>query len=190
MWGAGARVTVIGLALTVALGTVACAGDAEPTTLPTLTPAESDSGSPSASPSLSPSKPASKKAVVEAALQAYFSAVNEALDSGSTDRFRKLSTDDCTCLALAESVEKSYGAGRLDGANWSVLSIKVVSVSGRVASAEVQYDTSAYTELDNNGAVTARFPASRFRSAIALRQSGDQWRVSDVDILSRSVRDA
>jgi len=190
MLGAGARRTFLGLVLVGSLGVAGCAGSDEPATLPTLTPSGLEGTGSSESASPPQPKPSSKKVQVEAALQAYFSAVNEALDSGSTKRFRELSTADCTCLALAESVEESYGAGRLDGASWSLLSVEVVSVSGRVASAEVRYDTSAYTERDNSGAVTARYPASRFRSAIALRGSGDRWRVSDVDILSRKVRDA
>ena len=88
---------------------------------------------------------ADARAAVERAVRGYVDAANVAMATGDTAALRALSTPECTCLRLAESIEDLYGSGgRAEGARWDFEELTVVDVTGASASVRVSYSAPAY----------------------------------------------
>jgi predicted lipid-binding transport protein (Tim44 family) len=175
----------VGLAALVLAG---CGGGGSATS---VGPAGESSGAASVSPEPSTPEPSAaaspagdSRADVEQAVRAYVDAANVAMATGDTAALRALSTPECSCLRLAESIEELYGSGgRAEGARWDLEDLTVVDVTGASASVRVALSGQAYATTGVTSGES--FPATSVRQLISLTQASG-WRVSSVDELSRA----
>ena len=166
-----------------------CGGGGSATSVGPSGESASASGSPTGTatgapdPSPSPTPPAEPRAAVEQAVRDYLDAANVAMATGDTTRLRALSTPECTCLRLAESIESLYASGgRAEGARWDLEDLTVVDVTGASGSVRIVFVAPAYQEIR---AVAKEIPAQRFTSLVTL-SSGGGWLISDWDKLSEA----
>jgi hypothetical protein len=175
----------VGLAALVLAG---CGGGGSATS---VGPAGESSGAASVSPEPSTPEPSAaaspagdSRADVEQAVRAYVDAANVAMATGDTAALRALSTPECSCLRLAESIEELYGSGgRAEGARWDLEDLTVVDVTGASASVRVTYIAPAYVE--QRGASATSQPGYRVTQLMTMGLASG-WSVSDVDGLSRT----
>jgi len=106
---------------------------------------------------------------------------NVAMATGDTAALRALSTPECSCLRLAESIEELYGSGgRAEGARWDLEDLTVVDVTGASASVRVGFLAPGYQEI---GRTPKSIPSQRFASLVSLTLDSG-WRIADWDKLS------
>jgi len=172
----------VGLAALLLAG---CAGGGSATA---VGPAGESSGAASVSPEPSAPEPSASasptgdsRTAVEQAVRAYLDAANVAMATGDTAALRALSTPECSCLRLAESIEELYGSGgRAEGARWDLEDLTVVDVTGDSASVRVGFLATGYQEV---GGTATSIPAQRFASLVSLTLDSG-WRVTDWDKLA------
>lgn len=173
---------VVGLAALLLAG---CGGGGSATSVGA---AGESSGAASVSPAPSAPEPSAaaspagdSRAAVEQAVRAYLDAANVAMATGDTAALRALSTPECSCLRLAESIEELYGSGgRAEGARWDLEDFTVVDVTGASASVRVGFLAPGYQEI---GRTPKSIPSQRFASLVSLTLDSG-WRIADWDKLS------
>jgi len=158
--------TLLGAACLVAVA--GCGSDPKPKVLPSLSSTPSTTAT-------STTSPGSVEAEVEAAVRHYYDAVNDALVAGNTGQLRTLSLPECGCRALVKSIEDSFANGRLKGASFRVLAIRIHDIRARTAGAEVTFEVSAYSKLDPSGKTIEQVPTRRGRDDISLIKRDNSW---------------
>ena len=163
---------VVGLAALLLAG---CGGGGSATS---VGPAGESSGAASVSPEPSAPEPSASaspagdsRTAVEQAVRAYLDAANAAMATGDTAALRALSTPECSCLRLAESIEELYGSGgRAEGARWDLEDLTVVDVTG--ASASVRVGCLPATRLSGGRSGSSRSSGQRIVRAADLPDTG------------------
>jgi hypothetical protein len=119
------------------------------------------------------------EAQAETFVREYYAAVNEALATGNVNRLETFSTASCVCSYLASAITDVYTKGRMDGAYFSVESVRVTEVQGATSAVEVRYSTSAYSEKDFQGKVLRQYEAGPGHDLLSLVKAGDKWELVD-----------
>ncbi len=181
----------VGLLLIAAAVLAGCSGTAEPP--PGESPEHAHepgqvSASPAARQATSPAQPAqaSRRSAEGARAFAlhYLRQVDYAYASGDTGGLERVSAPDCTtCQGIIGSIRSVYDSGgAVRGGGTTVTEAKVGgAVRSGVAEVDVQFDSAAYQELDESGAVVYEEPARRRQGVfVELRWAGGRWQVQHI----------
>ncbi|MDT0203001.1 hypothetical protein [Nocardioides sp. AE5] len=162
-----------------------CSGEDEPGTpveLPSLSPSVEQPSEARFEPSPAPERPAegwpeeqsSAEVTPEEVARAWFDAYNDALLSGDTTRMRAMFIEGCgTCEALADQVERFYGAGggmRFAETPYTPSNFEVMNADAESTTLSFDLAIAAGESASSSDAEVVTFDAEQERWAIAIRE--------------------
>jgi hypothetical protein len=159
-WAAGALVAAVVLA--------GCSDPDQPGTVPRTTPTPSTS-----SPSPSPT---STEDQVEAAVRAYYAELTRAVQTNDASMLKRMVARACPCYNAVKVVEGHAARGEMSpDTEYTLRSVRVHDVTGKLAAAEVRYRVNAYKVLDSSGNTIADIEAQRSHYDLSLAETKDGW---------------
>lgn len=147
--------------------------------------APTTAGATAASESPRPSTAAGERAAVEAAVRFYYAGYGRAIQSGDAGELARGSSPDCLCRAAVAPLQQALDEGRIVGADVSVVSVEVVSISQGKAVTNVKIDAKDGRIESETGQVIRRLRGEGLaRKTVLLAQEAGTWRVTGVVGLS------
>ena len=156
------------IALVAGLLLVGCSEPDEPGTITRTTPTPTTS-----SPSPTPTTP---EAQVEAAVRAYYDEITRAVRTNDASKLKRMVEKSCPCYNAVEVVEGHAARGETSpDTKFTLQSVRVHDITGRLAAAEVRYKVNAYDVFDSSGEAVASIEAQRSHFDLSLAQTDAGW---------------
>lgn len=180
------------LLLATGLLAAGCAGEAPAGPLPPLrdtspspTGSAYQTGPPSPGALVVPTvSPSTNVQAITQLISRYYLECNRAISTGDTRQLRALATPNCTCLKLADYIDRKWRAGRIVAPDYYRHLTIEVSDDGTgdgLAVATVYYSLGSELNYDAVGRVSNSVaPMANQRDAVELRLTSGRWAITDV----------